>query len=43
MEFNYTDEHVEIRKMVREFAQGVLAPRAAEIDLTNEFPMDNVH
>lgn len=42
MEFNYTDEHFEIRKMVKEFAQGILAPRAAEIDLSNEFPMENV-
>ncbi|WZL73211.1 acyl-CoA dehydrogenase family protein [Clostridiaceae bacterium 35-E11] len=42
MEFKLTEEQQEIRKMVREFAQGVLAPRAEEIDVTNEFPMDNV-
>lgn len=42
MELIYTDEQNEIRKMVREFAKGVLAPRAAEIDSTNEFPIDNI-
>lgn len=42
MDFTYTDDQLEIRRMVREFAQGVLAPRAAEIDESNEFPMHNV-
>lgn len=42
MKFKYTEDQLEIRKMVREFAQGVIAPRAAEIDETNEFPLDNV-
>lgn len=42
MDFTYTDDQLEIRRMVREFAQGVLAPRAAEIDESNEFPMENV-
>jgi len=42
MDFTYTDDQLEIRRMVRDFAQGYLAPKAAEIDLTNEFPMDNV-
>lgn len=42
MDFRLSEEQLEIKKMVREFAQGVLAPRAEEIDLSNEFPMDNV-
>ena len=42
MNFTYTDDQLEIRRAVRKFAQGVLAPRAAEIDETNEFPMENV-
>lgn len=42
MNFKYTDDQIEIRRMVRDWAQGYLAPKAAEIDETNEFPMDNV-
>lgn len=42
MDFNYTEDQREIRNMVRKFAMGVLAPKAAAIDESNEFPMDNV-
>lgn len=42
MNFNYTDDQLEIRRMVRDFAQGYLAPKAEEIDVSNRFPMDNV-
>lgn len=42
MNFNYTDDQLEIRRMVRDFAQGYLAPKAEEIDISNRFPMDNV-
>ena len=33
-----TDDHVMFQKVVRDFAQQVIAPRAAEIDRTDEFP-----
>lgn len=42
MNFAYTDDQLEIRRVVRDFAQGYLAPKAAEIDESNRFPMDNV-
>ena len=42
MNFKYTDDQIEIRRMVRDWAQGSLAPRAAEVDETQEFPWDNV-
>ncbi|KAI0064724.1 acyl-CoA dehydrogenase NM domain-like protein [Artomyces pyxidatus] len=35
-----TDEQAEFRNAVNEFAQRVVAPRAAEIDRTNNSPMD---
>jgi butyryl-CoA dehydrogenase len=37
-----SDEHKMIKKMVREFAEKELAPRAKEIDETAEFPWDTV-
>lgn len=40
MRFNYTEEQLAIQSMVEKFAQKELAPRAAEIDRTKEFPYD---
>ena len=38
----YTDEHILLRKMVREFAQNELAPIALEIDSMGQFPLESV-
>ncbi|GJM44102.1 MAG: acyl-CoA dehydrogenase [Gemmatimonadota bacterium] len=38
--FFLTDEHRMMQKMVREFAEKEIAPKAAEIDRTCEFPAD---
>lgn len=40
MNFEMTDAQRMIRDMVREFAEKEVRPRAAEIDLTDEFPRD---
>ena len=40
MDFEPTEEHRMIRRMVREFAEKEIAPRAEEIDATDEFPDD---
>ncbi len=40
MDFQPTEEHRMIRRMVREFAEKEIAPRAAEIDATDQFPDD---
>ena len=40
MDFQLTEEQRLIRDMVREFARTEIAPRAAEIDRTREFPRD---
>ncbi len=40
MTYRLTDEHVELRAVVRELAEERIAPRAAEIDATAEFPWD---
>jgi alkylation response protein AidB-like acyl-CoA dehydrogenase len=40
MDFQLTDEHALIRNTVREFAEKEIAPRAEEIDATDEFPAD---
>lgn len=37
-----TDEHRMFRSMVREFAEKEVAPRASEIDETQEFPIDTI-
>jgi len=42
VDFNLTQEQQAIRNMVREFAAEEIAPRAAEIDKTGEFPLDLV-
>jgi len=38
--FFLTEEHTMMRRMVREFAEKEIAPKAAEIDRTCEFPED---
>lgn len=40
MNFGMSEELVALRETVHRFAQDEIAPRAAEIDETNEFPMD---
>jgi butyryl-CoA dehydrogenase len=40
MDFQPTEEHRMIRRMVREFAEKEIAPRAEEIDETDQFPDD---
>jgi len=40
MDFSLTEEHRLIQRMVREFAEKEIAPRAAEIDETDRFPDD---
>jgi butyryl-CoA dehydrogenase len=40
MDFESTEEHRMIRRMVREFAEKEIAPRAEEIDDTDQFPDD---
>ncbi|MGB9679630.1 MAG: acyl-CoA dehydrogenase [Thermoanaerobacteraceae bacterium] len=42
MDFSQTKEQKMVRKIIREFAEKEIAPRAKEIDLTEEFPWDNV-
>jgi butyryl-CoA dehydrogenase len=41
MNFELNEEQRLIRDMVRDFARTEIAPRAAEIDRTREFPMDS--
>ena len=38
--FSLTDDHVEFRKVVRKICEDRIAPRAAEIDESEEFPWD---
>jgi len=40
MDFQLTEEHVLIKNMVRDFAEKEIAPRAEEIDATDQFPLD---
>ena len=40
MDFELAEEHRMIRRMVREFAEKEIAPRAEEIDATDRFPED---
>jgi butyryl-CoA dehydrogenase len=37
---NLTQDEIDVQTAAREFADGVLAPRAAEIDRTHQMPMD---
>lgn len=43
MNFRLTEEHQMVRRMVRQFAEREIAPRAEEIDETDEFPEDIFH
>jgi alkylation response protein AidB-like acyl-CoA dehydrogenase len=38
----FTDQHLQVRAMVRAFAQQDIAPVAAKLDVSGEFPWDNV-
>ena len=40
MEFELSEEHRMVRDTARDFAQSVVAPRAAEVDEEEEFPWD---
>lgn len=40
MDFKFTEEQLMLRDMVRAFAEKEIAPRAEEIDATDQFPMD---
>lgn len=42
MEFELNEEQRMVRDMVHDFAQKEIAPRAAQIDKTEEFPADNM-
>ena len=42
MDFDLPQEHEDFRRTVREFAEDVVAPRAAEMDERHELPMDIV-
>lgn len=40
MDFEYTPEQIQLRKSVREFAEGEIAPHVMEWDETQTFPLD---
>jgi len=40
MDFAFTEEHRMFRRMVRDFAESEIAPRAEQIDADDEFPFD---
>ncbi|MFQ5486799.1 MAG: acyl-CoA dehydrogenase family protein [Desulfobacterales bacterium] len=42
MSFNFTDEHLMIQSMVREFSRDIIAPTAMKRDRTKEFPIENL-
>jgi len=42
MDFELNEEQRLVRDMVRDFAQKEIAPRAAEVDRSEEFPADNI-
>ncbi|MGD8623165.1 MAG: acyl-CoA dehydrogenase [Anaerolineae bacterium] len=42
MDFELNEEQRLVRDMVRDFAQNEIAPRAAEVDKSEEFPADNI-
>src|SRR5512142_2217818 len=43
MDFQLSEEHLLIQQTVREFAEKEVAPRADEIDATDQFPADLFH
>lgn len=42
MPFDLTEEQIMLRDMVRKLAQNEIAPRAAQVDATHEFPWENI-
>jgi alkylation response protein AidB-like acyl-CoA dehydrogenase len=42
VDFEYTPEQIALRKAVREFAEGEIAPHVMEWDEAQTFPMDVV-
>src|SRR6476646_9981437 len=42
MDYDLSDEHRALRETVREFAEGVIAPVAEELDRESRFPVDIV-
>ena len=38
----FSEEHLMLREMVREFAQNEVKPIANQIDISGEFPMENI-
>lgn len=42
MDFQFTDDQLQIQDIARRFAQDVVAPSAAHHDHTGEFPLDNI-
>jgi butyryl-CoA dehydrogenase len=42
MDFELSEEQRLVRDMVRDLAQNEIAPRAAQVDKTEEFPADNI-
>ena len=42
MDFELNEEQRMVRDMVRDFAQKEIAPRAAQVDKTEEFPAENI-
>jgi len=43
MDFEYTPEQIALRKAVREFAEGEIAPHVMEWDEAQTFPLDVIH
>lgn len=42
MDFNFSEEQLQIQSIAREFAQKRIAPVAADFDKSGEFPLDNI-
>ena len=38
----FTEQHYQVREMVREFSRTHIAPVARELDRTSTFPWDNI-
>lgn len=42
MDFNFSEEQLQIQSIARDFAQKRIAPVAADFDKSGEFPLDNI-
>jgi alkylation response protein AidB-like acyl-CoA dehydrogenase len=42
MDYALSSEQVALQERARQFAQNVIAPRAAAVDATEQYPWDNV-